>query len=161
MESPSFGYLLWQTISPGIPFIFAVLLYYDLYAFIQLIGHSNPTGLHYGDIETWSSWLGLNIALITAYPLCTLRFKKARNVLLALAITAIGVVGGFILLLAPYLVVLQLLLILVGLSMAEEKSRRKRPFAGMTQVTEITENPKPSPYRNVHPSPSSNNSEQE
>lgn len=161
MESPSFGFLLWQTISPAIPFIFAVLLYYDLYAFIQLITLSNWSGFHYGDIETWSSWLGLNIAMITAYPLCTLRFKKARNVLLALTITAVGAVGGFILFVAPYLVVLQLLLILVGLSMTEEKSRRKRPFAGMTQVTEIKENPKPSQDRALHQPPSSNNSERE
>lgn len=161
IESPSFGCLLWQTFSPVIPFIFAVLLYYDLYAFIQLIAHSNWSELHYEDIEKWSSWLGLNIAIITAYPLCTLRFKKARNVLLALAITAMGAVGGFILLVAPYLVVLQLLLIVVGLSMTEDKSRRKRPFAGMTQVREIAENSKPSQDRALHQPPSSNNSEQE
>lgn len=161
IESPSFGQLLWQTTAPVIPCLFAIILFFDLNALLLLV--LNTTGMHLDliELEAWLSWIGLNIAIFVAYPLCTARFRRLRHILLALLISGLGVLGMAINLTSPYVVVLQIILIIIGLSMTGEKLRRKRPFAGMTQATKIEENPKSSPHRDVHPSPSSNNSEQE
>lgn len=161
IESPSFGQLLWQTTAPVIPCLFAVILFFDLYTLLGLLVNTTWMYLDSRDLEAWLSWIGLNLAIFVAYPLCTARFRKARHILLALLISGLAVLGMVIDLLSPYVVVLQIILIIIGLSITGEKLRRKRPFAGMTQVREIEENPKPSPHRDDHPSPSSNNSEQE
>ncbi|MGG0823869.1 hypothetical protein ABE099_13430 [Paenibacillus turicensis] len=161
IESPSFGQLLWQTTAPVIPCLFAIILFFDLNVLLLLV--LNTTWMHLDSIEfeAWLSWIGLNIAIFVAYPLFTARFRKLRQILLALLISGLGVLGTIIAFTSPYVVGLQIILIMIGLSMTGEKLRRKRPFAGMTQVRELEENPKPSPHRDVHPSPSSNNSEQE
>lgn len=161
IESPSFGELLWQTIAPVIPCLFATILFFDLYTLLQLVANTTWTDLNAIELEAWLSWIGLNIAIFVAYPLFTARFRKIRHILLALVITGLGVLGMVIVLTSPYVVVLQIILVMIGLSMPGEKLRRKRPFAGMTQAIEIKENPKPSPHRDIDPSPSSNNSEQE
>lgn len=161
IESPSFGQLIWQNTAPVIPCLFAVILFFDLYTLLGLLVNTTWMYLDSRDLEAWLSWIGLNLAIFVAYPLCTARFRKARHILLALLISGLGVLGMVIDLMSPYVVVLEIILIIIGLSITGEKLRRKRPFAGMTQVREIEENPKPSPHRDVHPSPSSNNSEQE
>ncbi|MNJ51535.1 hypothetical protein D3C77_468440 [compost metagenome] len=132
IESPRLGSLLWQLIAPAIPFVFTVILFFDFYALTWLITQSQRVDISYEMINDWLAWLCINIALLTAYPLCTAQLKKAHYILLSLGITIVGIIAWYLPITAPYVLGVQLIMLIIGISTKDDKPRKKRPFAGHT-----------------------------
>ncbi|MNC66137.1 hypothetical protein D3C75_1165050 [compost metagenome] len=80
----------------------------------------------------WIRWLCVNLALLTAYPLCTAQLKKAHYILLSLGITIVGIIAWYLPITAPYVLGVQLIMLIIGISTKDDKPRKKRPFAGHT-----------------------------
>lgn len=132
IESPRLGSLLWQLIAPVIPFVFAVIIFFDFHALTWLISQSQHTEVSYELVTDWITWLCINLALLTAYPLCTAQLKKAHYILLSLGITIVGIIAWYFPIAAPYFLGIQLIMLIIGISTKDDKPRKKRPYAGHT-----------------------------
>lgn len=142
IESPRLGSLLWQLIAPIIPFVFAVIIFFDFCVLTRLITYSLHTDMSYKIITDWIIWLCINLALLTAYPLCTAQLKKAHYILLSLGITIVGIIAWYFPIIAPYILGLQLILLIIGITTKDDKPRKKRPFAGHTAEPTSSSNKK-------------------
>lgn len=155
-ESPGWGYALWKTIRPGIPFVFAIAvlfllrwLFFLLYA-LNAAPSTRPLEL----VNSWSLFGSALFSLLLLYPAVMGGNRpNTGSVLLRLWSVLIAVLYLLNLLgesFSPYIFGLQLLLFAIGFRLTGSKPRKARPFAGHYQKD--PEEP-PSPVITESPSP--------
>lgn len=138
-ESPGWGYALWRTLRPAIPFVFAIALLEMLrWLFILIYAlslSSSPSLLEI--LNPWSRFGSALFSLLLLYPAVMGGNRpNIGSVLLRLwsvliaALSLLNLIGESF---APYILVLQLLLFLAGFRLTGSKPRKSRPFAGHYQ----------------------------
>lgn len=135
-ESPGWGYALWKTIRPAVPFGFAIailVLLRRLSFLIYEVSVSPSTSL-LELVNPWSEFGSALFSLILLYPAVMGGNRpNVGSVLLRLwsvliaALYLLNLLGESF---APYILVLQLLLFLAGFRLTGSKPRKSRPFAG-------------------------------
>lgn len=140
-ESPGWGFALWKTIRPAVPFGFAIAilgLLRRLFFLIYTLNTSlfSPASL-LALVNPWSQWGSALFSLILLYPAVMGGNRpNVGSVLLRLWSVLIAAMHLLNLLgesFAPYILVLQLLLFLAGFRLTGSKPRKSRPFAGHYQ----------------------------
>ncbi|WP_331846527.1 hypothetical protein [Paenibacillus haidiansis] len=135
-ESPGWGYSLWKGIRPAIPFLFAAALLY-LIAWLLRALHGDVPLAEYGAeelVNSWSWFASALLSLLLLYPaLMGIYRPNAGSKLLkgwAVFIAALFLLHLLGPEVAPYILVIQVLLFLLGFRFSGGKPRKSRPFAG-------------------------------
>ncbi|GIO44001.1 hypothetical protein [Paenibacillus apis] len=138
-ESPGWGYALWKTIRPAVPFVFAIVilvLLRRLFFLIYALSEPSSTSL-LELVNPWSEFGSALFSLLLLYPAVMGGNRpNVGSVLLRLwsvliaALYLLNLLGESF---APYILVLQLLLFLAGFRLTGSKPRKSRPFAGHYQ----------------------------
>lgn len=154
-ERPGWGYSFWRQIRPAIPFLFIIALLTLFNWLVYLIGVMNVADASLaGLINAWSQFVSALFSLILLYPAMMDGDRPSTGYLL-LRLWSILIAGLYLLNLiggafAPYILVLQVLLFLVGFRFTGSKPRRSRPFAGHTQEDSQESSSAPSPEPTEH-----------
>ncbi|SDG30264.1 hypothetical protein SAMN04488542_13427 [Fontibacillus panacisegetis] len=161
IETPGWGYSLWKQIYPAIPFLFALALFYLFGWLIQLLFQMSSPQLGLSDLlSKWSLFGSALFSLILLYPaLMNSNRPTASSFLLKVWSIIIALLFLFHLInpmFAPYILVVQMILFLIGFRFTGNRSRKSRPFAGHYPMpnTESTDEEASAPGSELEASPS-------
>lgn len=142
-EQPSWGQVVWQQVRHIIPFIYAVILFFMLNWLLYLSADTFTLTHHRADqtelILMWVRFSSVSFSLLLLYPAIMGRQRPSSGTLLLRGL------GGFIallafvhfagLMLAPYILTVQVLLFAAGFRLVGGKPRKARPFVGHVRTT--------------------------